>query len=173
MILFNILFTGFIIYNAGNIFLSDLQDTQYLACNMYNLVNMYYLTDTIIEIIIFNRWLYVPHHLIAITSLHFIRNINYSSELLKEYSLYFLLIEYTAFLLNIRTLIKEKCNKIPICLEIFFFVNYSVLRITVLPIIIYRLDSNFLKANILLIFLMSIYWIYKWSNSIYIKILKC
>ena len=122
----------------------------------------YYTTDTVMEIKLYSRYIFIPHHLIAILiPRHFHEKIPYNIVFLE----YFLL-ESSSLITNIRHVLKTK-QKLTVELDTLFYMYYILCRILPSPYIIHRLKDEILTYySSLFLFLMSFCWTLKWTKSI-------
>ena len=80
--------------------------------------------------------------------------------------LMFFIAESSAFITNIRGVLKKRKN-LPVKYDKLFFSYYMVTRNIAMPIMIYRYSNySIIYYSGGLIQLMSLYWSYKWGKSI-------
>ena len=168
MLFWNILGNISILLKTINIYFAPSSDILQLSKQTCNFCAIYYSMDSLSEIVIYNRYAYIPHHLITIFLMYCIKTSSYHLETIQEYSLLFFFIEYTSLLLNVRSLIRYY-GKLNLNLELFFYTNYVIFRLFLIPIIIWRLDNIYMIICTILIYAMSVYWLYNWTSKIRIK----
>ena len=103
MLIWNIFGNMTILFKILQIFFSD-------SGNTVEIVALYYLTDSVFEVLLYNRHAYIPHHLIAILLMYSIKNTDYCADTLQWYSVLFFFIEYTSLLLHIRSILKKNMS---------------------------------------------------------------
>ena len=105
--------------------------------NKIKYISLFYFTgDSLLEILVYKRYLYIPHHIIALTSI---------IKLWNEYPIYETLAivavaESSAFITNIRTILKKRKTLSPTT-DKLFYVYYNCARNIAMPIIIYRCSN--------------------------------
>lgn len=160
MILINIFFNFLLSYYsvAGYIY-----DAPLLYLYFLKYTGLFYFTgDILMEIILYNRYQYILHHLIAILS---ILNMN------EHEKVYMLLLmcfctESTSFIMNIRCLCKKHLC-LPKILDISFFAYHNIMRNIMMPYVIYQFyDYKLLYYCGIVIQCMTFYWTYKWWKTI-------
>ncbi len=122
----------------------------------------YFIADSVNEICFNNRFIYIPHHIL---SLFLIVNIKKYHDLNNIFLMFFYS-EITSFIINIRTIMKQK-KKLNFKLDLIFYIIYFLARVIGMPISVYKTYSYkllFYGGTILQI--MSLFWIYKWTKSI-------
>jgi len=131
--------------------------------NKIKYISLFYFTeDTLLEIFVYKRYIYIPHHIIALTSIIKVWN---------QYPVYETLAivavaESSAFITNIRTVLKNK-KKLSLTTDKLFYVYYNCARNIAMPIIIYRCSNyHILYYSGWLIQCMNIYWTILWGKSI-------
>ena len=152
---------GFILYMSTS---DNIYSVRNIICNIGTI---YYVTDTITEILINRRIMYIPHHLCAIISLNKIYYMNFYINDLQILGLTFSLIEYTSLIINLRTLMKRH-KKLLLKYDILLYKNYVIIRCIILPYVIY----NYIDDLILLycswsVYSMSLIWTIQWTNTLY------
>ena len=122
----------------------------------------YFAEDTLLELFLYKRYLYIPHHIIALTSIVKLWNHHPIYETLAIV----VVAESSAFITNVRSVLK-KHNKLSLTTDKVFYVYYNCARNIAMPIIIYQC-SNYpiLYYSGLLIQCMNIYWTILWGKSI-------
>ncbi len=122
----------------------------------------YFIEDSLIEVILYKRYIYLPHHIISLVAIFSMWN----SFPLYDSLLMFFITESSAIITNLRGVLKKR-KSLPIHYDKLFFSYYMVTRNIAMPIMIYRY-SNYTIINYSgdLIQLMSLYWSYKWGKSI-------
>jgi hypothetical protein len=156
--------------NMGfNVLLSTSSLIGYFSKNPLFYVNIvkyssviYFIEDSLMEMIVHKRYIYLPHHIITLVTIFSMWNSfpQYDSLLM------FFLAESSAFITNIRGVLKKRKN-LPIKYDKLFFIYYIGTRNIAMPILIYRY-SNYTSIYYsgCLIQMMSLYWSYKWGKSI-------
>lgn len=131
-----------------------------LTANRMSII--YFTTDILTEILVYNRYTYIPHHVLSITLINSIQ--------LQFNTRYILLIyffaESSSFISNFRQELKEK-KKLTSNMDILFFIYYFMSRNIFLPVLVYQFKEY--KTLIFLSFMiqnMSYFWTFKWINSI-------
>ena len=171
-ILVNML-SNFFLASSGIILYMSSSDNIFSVRNIIcNTGIIYYVTDTITEIVIKRNIIYIPHHLCAIIGLNKIYNINFEIDDLKILGLTFSLIEYTSLIINLRILMKRH-KKLLLKYDILLYKNYVIIRCIILPYVIY----NYIDDLILLycswsVYSMSLIWTIQWTNTLYKQIKK-
>ena len=166
-ILINML-SNLLLASSGIILYMSTPDNIFVIRNVIcNTGIIYYVTDTIAEIVIKRRLMYIPHHLCAIIALNKIYYINFDINDLQILGLTFSLIEYTSLIINLRTLMKRH-KKLLLKYDILLYKNYVIIRCIILPYVIY----NYIDDLILLycswsVYSMSLIWTIQWTNTLY------
>jgi hypothetical protein len=163
--------SNFVLASSGIIlFMSSPKNIFVLKNIICNVATTYYVTDTITEIVIYKRLMYIPHHLCAIVGFNKIYYLNFDINDLRYLGLMFSLIEYTSLIVNLRTFMK-RYKKLLLNHDIFFYSNYLVIRCIMLPYVIYYyIDNPILIYCSWLVYIMSVFWTFKWTKTIYMKI---
>ena len=149
MLLFNLTFG--IIINLLLLFNCLLKKDIYWLCFIIISI-IYYILDTCLEAFKYERYMYIPHHILSTIiciCFFFIGNINNASMII-------LLIESTTLILNIREILKNK-KKLSLTADFMFLIYYALIRCFIAPYFSCSFRSNkiiYFSAN--LIFLMSI-----------------
>ena len=132
---------------------------QYLKYTGY----IYFTTDTILELFMYKRYYYIPHHMISLLNIY---AINDTYPYMSVFYVFFLA-ESTGFVSNIRCLLKQN-NILSISLDMYLFVYYIFLRLILIPIICMDLqDYHLMFYSSIMIYIMSCIWSYQWGKSIY------
>ena len=127
----------------------------------------YFILDTLIEIFIYKKYIFIPHHIISILNIYII---NDTYPYMKVFYTFFLA-ETTSMVVSIRKLLKNNDN-LNINLDIILFTYFVFLRLILLPIINIQFKNFYITFySSIAIYIMSLYWSYKWGKSIY-KYLK-
>ena len=122
----------------------------------------YFIEDSLMEVILYKRYIYLPHHIISLVAICSMWN----SFPLYDSLLMFFITESSAFITNLRSVLKKRKN-LPIHYDKLFFIYYTGTRNMVLPMLIYRYSNySIIYYSGGLIQLMSLYWTYKWGKSI-------
>ena len=160
MLVINLFFNFLLSYYsvAGYIY-----DAPLLYLYFLKYTGLFYFTgDILMEIILYNRYHYIPHHLITILS---ILNVNEHGKVYMILLMFFLT-ESTSFIMNLRYLCKKY-----LCLskklDLTFFAYHNIMRNIMMPYVIYQFyDCKLLYYSGIIIQCMTFYWTYKWWNTI-------
>ncbi len=160
MIGINLFFNFLLAYNG---FMGYISDTPLLYLTfLKNSSAFYFLEDTLMEIFLYKRYEYVPHHLVALTSILSIREEMPTYQILLMY----FCTESTSFVLNIRHVLKTY-SYLPVSLDLTFFVYHNIVRNMVMTFVIYNLyECKVLYYGGWAIQGMTYYWTYTWWKSI-------
>lgn len=122
----------------------------------------YFVEDSLMEIGLYKRYIYLPHHIIALIAIGSVwKNCPIYDSLLM-----FFFAESSAFITNIRGVLK-KHGTLSIKYDKVFFMYYICARNIAMPIIIYRCsDYTIIYYSGCLVQLMNLYWTYMWGKSI-------
>jgi hypothetical protein len=122
----------------------------------------YFIEDSLMEVILYKRYIYLPHHIISLVAIFSMWN----SFPLYDSLLMFFITESSAIITNLRGVLKKR-KSLPIHYDKLFFSYYMVTRNIAMPIMIYRYSNyTIIYYSGGLIQLMSLYWSYKWGKSI-------
>ena len=122
----------------------------------------YFIEDSLMELILYKRYIYLPHHIISLVAIFSMWN----SFPLYDSLLMFFITESSAIITNLRGVLKKR-KSLPIHYDKLFFSYYMVTRNIAMPIMIYRYSNyTIIYYSGGLIQLMSLYWSYKWGKSI-------
>ena len=123
---------------------------------------IYFIEDSLMEVILYKRYIYLPHHIISLVAIFSMWN----SFPLYDSLLMFFITESSAIITNLRGVLKKR-KSLPIHYDKLFFSYYMVTRNIAMPIMIYRYSNyTIIYYSGGLIQLMSLYWSYKWGKSI-------
>lgn len=122
----------------------------------------YFFTDAIMEVKLYSRYSYIPHHIISIVSC---LSLNENSPYDYVFVTFFLA-ESSSLSANIRYVLKTK-EKLHIEMDTILYMYFFFCRIIGLPYVIYNLKNELiLYYGGICIYLMSLYWSFKWMKSI-------
>ena len=160
MIVINLFFNLLITYYSAVGYIYD-EPLLYLFLLKY--ISLFYFTgDTLMELILYNRYEYIPHHLVAIVS---ILNVNEHGPVYMLLLIYFCT-ESTTFIMNLRCVCKRYLC-LPKLLDLTFFTYHNIMRNIVMPIAIYNCyNYKVLFCGGIIIQGMTYYWTYKWWKTI-------
>ena len=160
MLVYNMIFNVLISLCGFSGYFSQNPKLYLLTANRMSII--YFTTDILTEILVYNRYTYIPHHVLSITLINSIQ--------LQFNTRYILLIyffaESSSFISNFRQELKEK-KKLTSNMDILFFIYYFMSRNIFLPVLVYQFKEY--KTLIFLSFMiqnMSYFWTFKWINSI-------
>jgi len=160
MIGINLFFNFLLTYNG---FMGYMSNTPLLYVNFLKRASaFYFLEDILMEIFLYKRYEYVPHHLVALAGILSIREDIPTYPILLMY----FCTESTSFVLNIRHVLKKHFY-LPVYLDLIFFVYHNILRNMVMTFVIYNLQKyKVLYYGGWAIQGMTYYWTYNWWKSI-------
>ena len=147
-----------------------------IRSKLINVHYSYYSFDIVWEILYYNRFVYIPHHIFTLYLFYLFKNEDYSYYELKNMIWMFSLLEYTTLFSNIRDHLK-KVNKLDIKFDVFMYLQFLLIRIFYFTYFTYYYLFSFFKSSfpkILTVCLisMSYYWFYLWSKTIKKKLKK-
>lgn len=160
MLFYNMSFNFFITLSSMLGYFS--KNPQYYLSITNKLSTFYWSSDIFMEICIYNRYVYVPHHIFSIYLVNSIR---------PEFNVYYILLlfifaESTSFVTNLRLILKEKKWLIP-KIDYLFFIYYFICRDIFMPLLIYKFkEYRIIFYCIIVIQIMSLVWTVKWLISI-------
>lgn len=130
---------------------------------------LYYTMDSIWEIVNYNRYIYIPHHICSFYLFYIFKNHDYKYEELQYMLFVFSMLEYTTLFLNIRDHLK-KINKLHVIFDLALYFQYIYIRCYLFIIYSFTLMNYYhntlpIIMNVMLI-LMSYYWVFLWSKSL-------
>ncbi len=130
------------------------------------IIILYFIIDSIKEILLYKRLEYIPHHILgAFLFYNGYKSVN-DIKNLKVFAIMVSFIEFTSALLNLKIYLKNK-KLINFKIDCILFLIYSLIRIILFPYIIYYYfsDISFRSCFILILF-MSIDWMYVWYKNL-------
>ena len=123
---------------------------------------LYFFTDSIMEVKLYSRYSYIPHHIVSMISC---LSLNENSPYDYVFVTFFLA-ESSSLSANIRHVLKTK-EKLHIEMDTILYMYFFFCRIIGLPYVIYNLKNELLLYyGSICIYLMSLYWCFKWMKSI-------
>lgn len=127
----------------------------------------YYTYDSIRELVVHRRWLYIPHHICGVFIFYKILTDSPRVERLIQYASVLAVIESSSVIVNARELLKKQ-GYLGWYRDLFFFCNYTSIRMLVFPWCIreYAEDRS-LYYSCCGILGMSAVWSGKWAMSLY------
>lgn len=136
---------------------------------------LYYAMDSFWEIVNYNRYIYIPHHICSVYLFYMFKNHDYNYEELHEMLFVFAMLEYTTLFLNIRDHLK-KINKLHVIFDLALYFQYIYIRCYLFIIYSYTLmfyyHNTLPKIMNVILILMSYYWVFLWSKSLIKQINK-
>ena len=84
---------------------------------------LYYAMDSFWEIVNYNRYIYIPHHICSVYLFYMFKNHDYNYEELHEMLFVFAMFEYSTLFLNIRDHLK-KINKLHVIFDLALYFQY-------------------------------------------------
>jgi len=124
----------------------------------------YFFLDSFLELFIFKRLLYLPHHILSlIICFYFLK-----FDQIKAISLIYLLIESTSVIINLREILKNK-KLLSKYLDLSFLIYYILIRCIIGPFLYFKIVNKlniFTNFSGLSILIMSIYWSIIWSRKL-------
>lgn len=160
MIGINLFFNFILAYNG---FVGYMSNTPLLYVTFLKRTSaFYFLEDTLMEIFLYKRYEYVPHHLVALAGILNIREDTPTYPILLMY----FCTESTSFVLNIRHVLKTHFY-LPVSLDLTFFMYHNIMRNMVMTFVIYNLQEYKVLYYVgWAIQGMTYYWTYTWWKSI-------
>ena len=169
-IICNIIANIYLIFMGLLIFISNLRYLFFFKKMLSVTGTLYFLTDTVNEICVHKRYLYIPHHTCAIFGFYIFYYINLDANTIHIYGLSLSIMEYTSLIINIRTVMKNK-KMLTLKHDLIMYINYFLIRCLFYPYIIFNyVNDPILYYASTSVLLMSIYWFILWTKTIYYKI---
>lgn len=163
-ILNNIWFSTYSLYIYSFIDNSQIETYKTLLCisGIY-----YFIYDSVLEIYLHKRLVYIPHHMFSLVGFYMIQNVIIPYDLLRIYILLLGLLESTSLMVNVRIILKNN-KRLSITLDKYFLLYYTLIRCVIYPYYLYYyFENQLLLTCSWSIYLMSLYWTIKWSKNIY------
>ena len=160
MLIYNMIFNVLISLCGFSGYFSQNPKLYLLTANRMSII--YFTTDILTEILVYNRYTYIPHHILSITLINSIQ-LHFNTRYIL---LIYFFAESSSFISNFRQELKEK-KKLTSNMDILFFIYYFMSRNIFLPVLVYQFKEY--KTLIFLSFMiqnMSYFWTFKWINSI-------
>ena len=172
-IIFNILFAltpvSYIFYDETTFMIT-------LRPLISNTCFCYYIMDIIWEIVNYNRYFYIPHHIVTMYQFYIFKYGDYSYEQFKLMLFTFAILEYTTIFSNIRDHLKQQKN-LSIYFDIFMSIQYFYIRCYLFPYytfnyLLHYYVNIFPKITNIILIIMSYYWLLLWSKTLIKQINK-
>ena len=160
----NIIFNFFFILSGLIILLSKNNNVIHYKNLTCIITISYFFLDCIKEIFLEKRLSYISHHLVGIFAFYKLYKSNLDIKIIKTFGILYSLIEFTSALVNIRIYLKEK-SSLSYKTDYILFFFYTLIRLFIFPYLIINGNTNIRYCSII-VFLMSINWIYIWSKSL-------
>ena len=125
------------------------------------------MVDTVIEMLYYDRYLYIIHHLVSVAEIVIIKNnkIDYFTmqQIIKMYSY----LEVNSLIVNLREDLKKR-NKLTVPIDCALILVYTYVRAFLFPYFIYTYLHTYPQIAIIpwIIYSVSMIWLYQWSNSL-------
>jgi hypothetical protein len=162
-----------IIYNVigvSHYYLIQKVSEDYFYKNLlYKLIyfhSSYFIYDSLIELFGKRRWLFIAHHLGAVSQLYILQNSDVNTvdfSYLKKTTELFAWLELSTFIINVRSYLKKE-DRLTSINDLFFMMQYGYIRGIVFPFYIYFFLSKDIGCSIIpsLIYIMSMVWLNHW-----------
>ena len=125
---------------------------------------LYYISDTIHQILYEKNIGYIIHHLITFYQLNSIRTIT-DIDALYVCNVCFGLLEFNSLLLLVRIDLKE-AKKLTNNIDLFMYISYFIIRGIMFPYYIYQMSYHIPVYMPISIYLISMKWLYDWTYKL-------
>jgi len=157
------------VFVAGGLVIRSAKLSRVLAYSRLGCVYgmTWYTYDSLREVIVERRWLYVPHHICSVAMFYKLFMDPPCAKTLTRYAALMALMEFSSVVVNARALLKER-RALSWSTDACLFGGYTAVRMLVFPWCAHKyVKGRTLRGSSLAIFGMSALWTGKWARSLY------